>query len=55
MLQVGDKAPDFSLPSADMQMRSLSDCAGKWFLLYWGCYVEFSRHIFLKVKLIILV
>ena len=35
MLQVGDKAPDFSLPSADMQMRSLSDCAGKWFLLYF--------------------
>lgn len=47
MLQVGDQAPDFSLPSADMQMRSLSDSAGKWFLLYFypkddtpGCTIQ---------------
>lgn len=47
MLQVGDKAPDFSLPSAEMQMRSLSDCAGKWLLLYFypkddtpGCTIQ---------------
>lgn len=47
MLQVGDQAPDFSLPSADMKMRSLSDCAGKWFLLYFypkddtpGCTIQ---------------
>ena len=47
MLQVGDQAPDFSLPSADMKMRSLSDCSGKWFLLYFypkddtpGCTIQ---------------
>jgi peroxiredoxin Q/BCP len=47
MLNVGDKAPDFSLPSADMQIRSLSDYAGKWFLLYFypkddtpGCTIQ---------------
>ena len=47
MLQVGDQAPDFTLPSADMQMRSLADCAGKWFLLYFypkddtpGCTIQ---------------
>ncbi len=47
MLSVGDKAPDFSLPSTDMQMRSLSDCQGSWFLLYFypkddtpGCTIQ---------------
>ena len=47
MLQVGDKAPDFSLPSADMEIRTLADCAGKWFLLYFypkddtpGCTIQ---------------
>ncbi len=47
MLQVGDKAPDFSLPSADMEIRSLADSAGKWLLLYFypkddtpGCTIQ---------------
>ena len=47
MLQVGDKAPDFSLPSADMEIRSLADSAGKWLPLYFypkddtpGCTIQ---------------
>lgn len=47
MLQVGDKAPEFSLPSTDMVMRSLSDCSGQWLLLYFypkddtpGCTIQ---------------
>jgi peroxiredoxin len=47
MLQAGDKAPEFSLPSSDMQMTSLEDYAGKWLLLYFypkddtpGCTIQ---------------
>lgn len=47
MLQPGDKAPEFTLPSSDMQMRSLSDCSGQWLLLYFypkddtpGCTIQ---------------
>lgn len=47
MLSVGDKAPDFSLPGADMQTHSLSDCRGSWCLLYFypkddtpGCTIQ---------------
>lgn len=47
MLNVGDKAPDFSLPSTDMEMKSLSDYSGSWFLLYFypkddtpGCTIQ---------------
>jgi peroxiredoxin Q/BCP len=35
MLDVGDKAPDFSLPNQDDQTVSLSDFAGKWLVLYF--------------------
>lgn len=47
MLTIGDKAPDFSLPSSDMQMRSLADYSGNWLLLYFypkddtpGCTIQ---------------
>ena len=47
MLKVGDKAPDFSLPSSDMVMKSLKDYAGEWLLLYFypkddtpGCTIQ---------------
>jgi len=47
MLNVGDKAPDFLLPSAEMEMKSLSDYAGNWLLLYFypkddtpGCTIQ---------------
>ena len=47
MLKTGDKAPDFSLPSSDMEMRSLADYAGQWLLLYFypkddtpGCTIQ---------------
>lgn len=46
-LTVGDKAPSFSLPDQDCMMHSLSECAGKWTLLYFypkdatpGCTIE---------------
>jgi peroxiredoxin len=35
MLRVGDRAPDFSLPDADMQLRSRSDFAGRHLVLYF--------------------
>ena len=35
MLQVGENAPDFSLPNADMEMRNLSDFAGRALVLYF--------------------
>jgi peroxiredoxin len=35
MLQEGDKAPDFSLPDADMEIRNLSDFAGRKVILYF--------------------
>lgn len=34
-LQVGDKAPEFSLPDQDGKTHSLSDYAGQWVLLYF--------------------
>ena len=47
MPHVGKKAPAFSLPDADGKIRTLSDYAGKWVLLYFypkddtpGCTVE---------------
>jgi peroxiredoxin Q/BCP len=47
MLSVGDKAPDFELPDADMDMVKSSDYAGKNYVLYFypkddtpGCTVE---------------
>lgn len=35
MLQTGTPAPAFSLPDQDGNIRSLSDYAGKWLLLYF--------------------
>lgn len=35
MLKVGDKAPDFSLPDSDMQIRELSDFLDKFLVLYF--------------------
>ena len=47
MLQIGDTAPDFSLPDADMEMFKLSRLKGKTVVLYFypkddtpGCTVE---------------
>ena len=35
MLNVGDKAPDFTLPDENGKMVSLSDYAGKWLVVYF--------------------
>lgn len=35
MLEVGTKAPDFTLPDKEGKMVSLSDFAGKWVVLYF--------------------
>jgi thioredoxin-dependent peroxiredoxin len=35
MLKIGQKAPDFTLPSADGKSRSLKDFAGKKLILYF--------------------
>ena len=35
MLNIGDKAPDFSLPDENGEMVSLSDYAGKWLVVYF--------------------
>lgn len=47
MLQIGDKAPEFSLPDQQEKMHKLSDHKGKWILLYFyskddtpGCTTE---------------
>jgi peroxiredoxin Q/BCP len=47
MLQVGDQAPDFSLPDADMEYRKLADFAGKTLIMYFypkddtpGCTIQ---------------
>jgi len=47
MLRVGDEAPDFSLPDADMEYRALADFAGKTVILYFypkddtpGCTIQ---------------
>jgi peroxiredoxin Q/BCP len=34
MIEVGAKAPDFSLPDADGRLHRLSDFAGRWLVLY---------------------
>jgi peroxiredoxin Q/BCP len=34
MLDIGQKFPDFSLPNQEGKIRSLSDYAGKWLVLY---------------------
>jgi len=47
MLRAGDKAPDFSLPDADMEYRSLADFDGKTVVMYFyprddtpGCTIQ---------------
>lgn len=47
MIEVQNKAPDFTLPDEDGVERSLKDYAGKWVLLYFypkddtpGCTIE---------------
>jgi len=47
MPEVGERAPDFSLPDADMEMASLDDYRGGWLVLYFypkddtpGCTLE---------------
>lgn len=47
MLNIGDRAPDFTLPDQNGEMHSLKDAGGKWLLLYFypkddtpGCTVE---------------
>jgi len=35
VLEVNDKAPDFNLPSSEMDLRSLSDFRGRWLVLYF--------------------
>lgn len=34
-LEVGSKAPDFTLPDQDRKPVSLSDMTGKWTVLWW--------------------
>lgn len=47
MLQVGDKAPEFSLPNADMEYRTSADFTGKTTIMYFypkddtpGCTIQ---------------
>ena len=47
MLHVGDKAPGFSLPDADMEYRTLDDFAGSMLIMYFyptddtpGCMIQ---------------
>ncbi len=47
MINIGDKAPDFTLPDQNGKTHSLKDEAGKWVLIYFypkddtpGCTVE---------------
>ena len=47
MLAAGDKAPDFELPDADMNIVQSSDCSGKNYVMYFypkddtpGCTME---------------
>jgi peroxiredoxin Q/BCP len=47
MLQVGDNAPEFSLPDADMEYRTLADFAGGTLIMYFypkddtpGCTIQ---------------
>lgn len=47
MPQVGDRAPDFSLPDDEGTVRRLSDARGRWLVLYFypkddtsGCTIE---------------
>jgi peroxiredoxin Q/BCP len=47
MLRVGDTAPEFSLPDADMEYRTLADFAGKMLIMYFyprddtpGCTIQ---------------
>ncbi len=47
MAEIGDKAVDFSLPDADMQLVSLGEYRGRWVVLYFypkddtpGCTTE---------------
>jgi thioredoxin-dependent peroxiredoxin len=47
MLHVGDKAPEFSLPDADMEYRTLADFTGRTVILYFyprddtpGCTIQ---------------
>lgn len=35
MLNIGDKAPDFTLPDENGKMVSLNDFAGKWLVVYF--------------------
>jgi peroxiredoxin Q/BCP len=35
MLDVGTKAPDFTLPDQDGNSVTLSDLGGRWVLLWW--------------------
>jgi peroxiredoxin Q/BCP len=35
MLEVGTKAPDFTLPDQDRTPVSLADQRGRWVLLWW--------------------
>ena len=35
MLQVNDKAPEFSLPDSEMDLQSLGDFRGHWLVLYF--------------------
>jgi peroxiredoxin Q/BCP len=35
MLDVGSKAPDFTLPDQDGNPVALSDLNGRWVLLWW--------------------
>ncbi len=47
MLQVGDRAPDFTLPDADMELYSLSNFVGRTLVIYFypkddtpGCTIQ---------------
>jgi len=47
MLNTGDKAPDIELPDTDMKLRSLSEFAGSWVVVYFypkddtpGCTIQ---------------
>lgn len=50
MLAMGDTAPVFELPDADMKLRSLEEFSGSWIILYFypqddtpGCTIQASE------------
>ena len=57
ILEVGEKAPDFTIPNQNGDIRNLKNFEGKWFVIYFyprddtpGCTVEAKEFTDLKQK-----